>query len=131
MIKFNELRNGNHVKVLNEGTWMEGVILHINPDDGGQIEVETGVQRAWYSINEMDSIPLSEAHLLRMGFEKEVMETGNMKFKLGAFRVLAGPTKLFTDFLMWYREEKSHIIYPITVHQFQNRYAEMTKVTVG
>jgi hypothetical protein len=131
MIKFNELRVGNHVMVLNEGTWMEGVVLHINRDDGGQVEVQTGDQQSWFGISELDSIPLSEAQLLRMGFEKEVMDTGNMKFKFGAFRVLAGPTKLFTDFLMWYREEKSHITYPITVHQFQNRYADMTKVTVG
>jgi hypothetical protein len=117
--------------VLNEGTWMEGVVLHINRDDGGQVEVQTGDQQSWFGISELDSIPLTEEQLLRMGFEKEVMDTGNMKFKFGAFRVLAGPTKLFTDFLMWYREEKSHITYPITVHQFQNRYADMTKVTVG
>lgn len=128
MIHFSELKHGNHVMVLNEGTWMEGVVQHINPDDGGQVEVTTGVQTNWYSIPEIESIPLSEEQLLRFGFEKEVMESGNMKYKHGAFRVLAGPTKLFTDFLMWYREEKSHITYPMTVHQFQNRYEAMVKI---
>lgn len=128
MIKFNELKHGNHVMVLNEGTWMEGVVQHVNPDDGGQVEVKTGVQTAWYSLFDVDSIPLSEEQLLRFGFEKEVMESGNMKFKHGAFRVLVGPTKLFTDFLMWYREEKCHITYPMQLHQFQNRYEAMVKI---
>ena len=63
-----------------------------------------------------------------MGFEKEVQESGNIKYKYGPFRVLIGPTKRFADFLMWYREEKSHITYPMTVHQFQNRYEEMVKI---
>jgi len=131
MIKFNELRPGNWVLVKNEETWMEGSVTHVNSDDGGQIEVETGVQKAWYEIEEVQALPLSEDHLLKMGFEKEMMESGNAKYKFGPFRVLTGPTKKFTDFLMWYREEKSHIIYPMSVHQFQNRYEEMVKVPIG
>lgn len=131
MIKFNELKPGNWVLAKNEGVWMEGVITNINSDDGGQIEIETGVQKAWYEIEEVQSLPLSEEYLLKMGFEKEVQESGNIKYKYGPFRVLIGPTKRFTDFLMWYREEKSHIIYPMTVHQFQNRYEEMVKVPIG
>lgn len=131
MIKFSELKPGNWVLVRNEGTWMEGTVTHVNADDGGQIEVETGQQTAWYEIEEVSPLALSEDFLLRLGFEKEVMDSGNVKYKFGPFRVLVGPTKLFTDFLMWYREEKSHITYPMTVHQFQNRYAEMTKVPIG
>ncbi|HSC52446.1 MAG TPA: hypothetical protein VLC98_02425 [Phnomibacter sp.] len=131
MIKFSELKPGNWVLVQNEGTWMEGTVLNVNADDGGQIEVETGVQNAWFEIEELKPLPLEEVHLLKMGFEKEIMESGNSKYKFGPFRVLAGPTKKFTDFLMWYREEKSHITYPMTVHQFQNRYEEMVKVPIG
>jgi hypothetical protein len=130
MIKFSELKSGNWVLAKNEGTWMEGVVTHVNSDDGGQIEVETGVQKSWYEIEDVQALPLSEDYLLKMGFEREVMESGNVKYKHGAFRVLVGPTKRFTDFLMWYREEKSHITYPMMVHQFQNRYQEMTKVPV-
>lgn len=130
MIKFSELRAGNRVEVLNEGNWQQGFIMGINPDDGGQVEVETGAQRNWYSVRDIRPIALEEESLMAMGFEKEVQESGNIKYKFGPFRVLIGPTKRFTDFLMWYREEKSHIIYPMTVHQFQNRYAEMTKVTI-
>ncbi|HMP93930.1 MAG TPA: hypothetical protein PKD90_13700 [Phnomibacter sp.] len=131
MIKFKELRPGNWVLVKNEGTWMEGVVTNVNADDGGQIEVETGVQKAWYEIEEVQSLPLSEDHLLKMGFEKEVMESGNVKYKYGPFRVLISPKARFTDFLMWYREEKCHITYPMTVNQFQNRYEEMVKVPIG
>ncbi len=130
MIKFSELKPGNWVLAKNEGTWMEGVVAHVNADDGGQIEVETGVQSSWYEIEDVQGLPLSEEYLLKMGFEKEIMESGNIKYKHGAFRVLVGPTKRFTDFLMWYREEKCHITYPMTVHQFQNRYESMTKVPV-
>ena len=130
MIKFNELRPGNKVFVLNEETWMEGTVTEINADDGGQVHIETGVQDAWYVAEDIKPIPLEEEHLLNMGFEKEVQESGNIKYKYGPFRVLIGPTRRFNDFLMWYREEKSHITYPMTVHQFQNRYAEMVKVPI-
>ena len=131
MIKFRELRPGNKVLVENEGVWMPGTVTEINGDDGGQIEVETGVQTAWYVVEEVKPLALEEDHLLGMGFEKEVQESGNIKYKFGPFRVLIGPTKRFTDFLMWYREEKSHITYPMTVHQFQNRYEDMVKVPIG
>ena len=131
MIKFNELRPGNKILVENEGVWMPGTVTEVNADDGGQVEVETGVQTAWYVAEEIRPLALEEDHLLGMGFEKEVQESGNIKYKFGPFRVLIGPTKRFTDFLMWYREEKSHITYPMTVHQFQNRYEDMVKVPIG
>ena len=127
MIKFNELKQGNRVEVLNNGTWQSGTVNALNGDDGGQIEINTGVQSAWYDIRDVRAIELEENALLSFGFEKEVQESGNIKYKLGPFRVLIGPTKRFTDFLMWYREEKCHITYNMTVHQFQNRYSEMTK----
>jgi hypothetical protein len=130
MIKFNELQPGNKVLVENEGNWMEGTVTRVNRDDGGQVHIGTGVQDAWYVAEEIKPIPLDEAHLLSMGFEKEVQESGNIKYKHGPFRVLIGPTKRFSDFLMWYREEKSHITYPMSVHQFQNRYHEMVKVPI-
>ncbi len=130
MIKFNELHPGNKVLVENEGTWMEGTVTRVNRDDGGQVHIETGVQDAWYVTEEIKPIPLDEEHLLSMGFEKEVQESGNIKYRHGPFRVLIGPTKRFSDFLMWYREEKSHITYPMSVHQFQNRYHEMVKVPI-
>ena len=110
---------------------MPGTVTDINGDDGGQVHIQTGVQDAWYTVDEIKPIPLEEEQLLALGFEKEVQESGNVKYKYGPFRVLIGPTKRFTDFLMWYREEKSHITYPMTVHQFQNRYADMVKVPIG
>jgi hypothetical protein len=131
MINFDELRPGNRIMVENEGVWMPGTVTNINADDGGQIEVETGVQKAWYEIEAVESIPLSEEALLGFGFEREVMESGNIKYKYGPFRVLISPKAQFTDFLMWYREEKCHITYPMTVHQFQNRYEQMVKVPLG
>lgn len=131
MIKFSELRPGNKVLANNEGNWTEGTVTEINADDGGQVHIETGVQDAWYVVEDIKPIALDEEHLLKMGFEKEVQESGNIKYKFGPFRVLIGPTKRFHDFLMWYREEKSHIIYPMFLHQFQNRYEEMVKVPIG
>lgn len=131
MINFGELRPGNRVMVENEGVWMPGIVTDVNADDGGQIEVETGVQQQWYDIEEVQSIPLSDEQLTILGFEKEIMESGNTKYKYGPFRVLISPNAQFTNFLMWYREEKSHITYPMTVHQFQNRYEDMVKVPIG
>lgn len=131
MIKFSELRQGNWVMVQKEGEWLRGIVERVNADDGGQIQVSTGVQSAWYEMEEIESIPLSDEMLTELGFAKEVMESGNVKYKHDAFRILVSPKAQFSDFLMWYREEKSHIMYPMTVHQFQNRYAEMTKVHIG
>jgi hypothetical protein len=131
MIKFNEMKQGNRVEVFQEGQWQTGIVGRANADDGGQIEIATGVQTAWYVAADIRPIALEEEALLALGFEKEVQESGNIKYKFGPFRVLIGPTKRFTDFLMWYREEKSHITYNMTLHQFQNRYAEMTKVPLG
>ncbi|TAD86209.1 MAG: hypothetical protein EAY75_09145 [Bacteroidetes bacterium] len=131
MIKFNEMKQGNRVEVLQEGQWQKGIVGRANADDGGQIEIMTGVQTAWYAAPDIRPIKLEEEALLELGFEKEVQESGNIKYKYGPFRVLIGPTKRFTDFLMWYREEKSHITYEMTLHQFQNRYEQMTKVPLG
>lgn len=131
MIKFSEMKQGNRIEVCQEGVWQMGTVGRANADDGGQIEITTGVQTAWYQASDIRAIALEEAPLMALGFEKEVQESGNIKYKFGAFRVLIGPTKRFADFLMWYREEKSHITYNMTLHQFQNRYAEMTKVHLG
>jgi hypothetical protein len=131
MINLGALKPGNRVMVENEGAWMPGTVTGVNADDGGQIEVETGVQQQWYEIEEVAAIPLSDDQMTLLGFEKEVMESGNIKYKHGPFRVLVSPKAQFTDFLMWYREEKCHITYSMTVHQFQNRYEEMVKIPIG
>lgn len=131
MINFGELRPGNRVMVMVEDNWLKGVVTQVNADDGGQVHIETGVQDAWFPVEDIRPLKLEEDELLELGFEKEVQESGNIKYKYGPFRVLIGPTKRFTDFLMWYREEKSHIKYPMTLHQFQNRYEEMVKIPIG
>jgi hypothetical protein len=34
----------------------------------------------------------------------------------------------FSNFEMWYREDRRHIAQPLTVHMLQNHYHSMTKV---
>jgi hypothetical protein len=82
MINLGALKPGNRVMVENEGVWMPGTVTGVNADDGGQIEVETGVQQQWYEIEEVAAIPLSDDQMTLLGFEKEVMESGNIKYKL-------------------------------------------------
>ena len=71
------------------------------------------------------AIELTEA---KLNFEREEMEDGSVKYKKGAFRILIPIKDDFSKFDIWYREEKRHIMQPISVHQLQNHHLEMTKI---
>jgi hypothetical protein len=46
----------------------------------------------------------------------------------GAFRILLHAKGEFANMEIWYRDERRHIIQPLSVHQLQNHFYEMTKV---
>ncbi len=46
----------------------------------------------------------------------------------GAFRIQTPQQDNFSNFEIWYRDEKRIMLHPISVHQLQNHYLEMTKV---
>jgi hypothetical protein len=127
MIQFHELRIGDIVMVEFDGKKKEGQVTGLDGDDK-EINVETDVQAFWYSPNDLYPIPLDENQLMEFGFEKQVQPDGGVKYLKGPFRILLTQTGNFSQFEMWYREDRRHIQQPLSVHQLQNHYHQMTKV---
>jgi hypothetical protein len=127
MIKFNELKVGDLVMAEYDGQLREGEVLNLNGDEK-QVCVQTDVQDFWFETDHLHPITLDEAALFKLGFQKQDHGDGSIKYMKGAFRVLLHSPNNFSDFEMWYREDRRHISQPINVHTFQNHYLSMTKV---
>jgi len=127
MIKYQDLKAGDYVLAEQDGTTWPGEVTNLNGDEK-EICVNNGVQEFWFKADQLKPLPLDEEQLLKFNFEKEVLEDGSVKYKKGAFRILLPKNDDFSEFDIWYREEKRHILHPIPVHQLQNHYLEMTKV---
>ena len=110
-----------------EGVRREGIVTDLNHEDK-EACVETDIQKYWYSLDRLFPIPLDEGHLIsRLGFEKQ--DVGDqIKYMKGAFRIQAPKGGDFSQFEMWYREDRRHINYHMAVHGLQNAYRQMTKV---
>jgi hypothetical protein len=130
MIQFHELRMGDIVMADFEGARREGEVTGLNAPDR-EVEVTTDVQAFWYSYKEVYPIPLDEGQLMKFGFEKQELPDGRIKYLKGPFRILLSGRGNFSDFEMWYREDRRHITQPLSVHQLQNHYHQMTKIDLA
>lgn len=129
MIKFSELKPGDLVLADYEDKQWEGIVKDVNREDK-EVCVETEVQQFWFTAEHLHPILLSDEHLKKLHFEKQV--TGNaVKYMKGAFRILLSKDGDFSNFEMWYREDRRHITHPIAVHELQNHYYQMTKVELN
>ena len=126
MLKIGELKQGDIVKVNDEGVEREGVVVRISHEEN-QALVDNGVQEFWYSPEEMQAVPLDENQLTKLGFEKQDHE-GSVKYLKGAFRLVTPRRGDFSNIEMWYREDRRHFSFPLGVHQLQNLHLDMTKV---
>src|SRR5258705_1384549 len=127
MLKIGELKAGDIIKVMDEGVEREGVVVEISHEEHKAL-VDNGIQEFWYSPEEMHLIPLNEEQLLKLGFEKENIEGGGVKYMKGAFRLVTPKGGDFSNIEMWYREDRRHFNFTIGVHQLQNLHLQMTKV---
>ena len=127
MIKFNELKVGDYVIANYDGNLWEGEVIELNANEK-QVCVLTDVQEFWFESKDLSPIPLDEAQLFKLGFQKQPLDDGDIKYTKGAFRVLLHRENDFSNFEMWYLEDRRHITGPINVHEFQNHYLQMTKV---
>jgi hypothetical protein len=127
MIKFNDLKPGDRVIANFEGEPREGVVTELNREDK-EVGVETDVQVFWFKPEDLAAIPLTDEQLLKLGFEKHLVEEGIVKYKKGPFRIQLKKENAFNDFEIWYREDIRHFNAPIYVHELQNHYFQMTKV---
>jgi hypothetical protein len=90
--------------------------------------VDTGAQEFWYETEQLSPLPLDEAQLMAFKFHKQKNDDGTVKYLKGAFRIQLPSEGDFSAFEVWYRDERRHIMHPISVHNLQNHFYEMTKV---
>lgn len=127
MIKFHELKQGDYVIGEFEGTRWEGEVKRLNGDEK-QVCVDTGVQQFWFEQEHLFPIPINDDQLLKLNFTKHENEDGSVKYMKGSFRILLPKKDDFSNFEMWYREDRRHHPDVHYIHQLQNHYLQMTKV---
>jgi hypothetical protein len=127
MIKITDLKFGDIVSAEYEGQQLEGVVTDINREDR-EVCVETSVQEFWYKPDHLYPIPLNEEQLLRLGFTRQENGDGTVKYMKGSFRVLLPRKDDFSAMEIWWREDHRYLNQPISVHELQNHYLQMTKV---
>ncbi|MDQ2720508.1 MAG: hypothetical protein M3Z26_12230 [Bacteroidota bacterium] len=127
MIKFNDLKQGDYVLAETDGQAYQGEVTDFNKDEK-EIAVNNGVQEFYFKSADLYPIPLDEAQLFKLKFSKQPNDDGSVKYSKGAFRIQTPEQDNFSNFEIWYRNEKRTIQRHIAVHELQNHYLEMTKV---
>lgn len=126
MLKIQELKQGDIIRVVQDTTEREGTIIEVSKDEN-MVCVDNGIQEFWYNIDQIAPIPLTEKELFMLGFEKTEADEGS-KYMKGPFRVLVHDPGNYTNLDIWYREDRRHFNHPIYVHDLQNLHMQMTKV---
>src|SRR5690349_15154479 len=86
MLKIQELKPGDVIRIVDQNTEIEGIVVDVSRDEG-MVNVDNGVQEFWYNLDQIAPIPLTEKELLKLGFERLETEDG-VKYMKGPFRVL-------------------------------------------
>jgi hypothetical protein len=126
MVKLAELKPGDIIAVNDDGIEREGTVVKVSHEEH-QALVDNGIQEFWYSLDDMQPIPLDESQLIKLGFSKEEMN-GGMKYKKDSFRLVTPVKGDFSNVEMWWREDRRHFSFPLGVHELQNLHLSMTKV---
>jgi hypothetical protein len=127
MIKFSDLQKGDYVLAETDGQAFQGEVTNFNNDEK-EISVYNGVQEFYFNSENLYPIPLDEEQLFKLKFTKQVNEDGSVKYSKGAFRIQTPEQDNFSNFIVWYRDEKRVMQHHLTVHELQHHYTAMTKV---
>jgi hypothetical protein len=127
MIKFSDLKQGDYVLAESDGQAFRGEVTDFNSDEK-EIAVNNGVQEFYFKGEDLYPIPLDEEELLKLKFTKQVNPDGTVKYLKGAFRIQTPEQDNFSNFEVWYRDERRIIQHHIPLHVLQNHYLAMTKV---
>jgi hypothetical protein len=126
MIKIQELKQGDIVRVVQDMTEREGTVVDVSREEN-MVYINNGIQEFWYTPEQIAAIPLTEKELFGLGFEKTETQNGT-KYMKGPFRVLVHDPGNYTNLDIWYREDRRHFNHPIYIHELQNLHLQMTKV---
>jgi hypothetical protein len=127
MIRFQDLKVGDFVIAEFDGEKWEGTITDLNREDK-EVCVQTEVQEFWFKPENLYGIPLNDQELIRLGFIRQPNGENSVKYMKGAFRVFLPNKDDFNNLEIWYREDHRNLHQPLTVHELQNHYNQMTKV---
>lgn len=127
MIPFSEVKTGDYIMGEFEGQQRQGEVTRLNGDEK-QICLLTDVQEFWFEPKHLYPIPITDESLRALNFTREDMPDDSVKYKKGSFRILLPKKDDFSNFEMWYREDKRHHPDVHYIHQLQNHYLDMTKV---
>jgi hypothetical protein len=127
MIPFHEVKTGDILQAEFDGTRAEGEVIELNHEDK-EVCVATGENEFWYTPEHLYAIPLDEDQLKKFHFETHLNGDNSIKYMRGPFRILLFKKGNFSDFEIWYREDRRHITHHLSVHELQNHYYQMTKV---
>jgi hypothetical protein len=127
MLKINELKAGDIVRINDAGLMREGIVVDISREEH-QALVDNGVQEFWYGEDELQPVLIDDRQLAQLGFEKELITDGTVKYKKGPFRIVIPGKDDFSRIEIWYREDHRHFNHPIGIHELQNHHMDMTKV---
>ena len=106
MIKIQELKEGDIVRVEENTLEREGTVVSISRDEN-MVCIDNGVQEFWYPMEQVAPIPLTEKELFKLGFERTDTEEG-VKYMKGPFRILVHDPGNYTNLDLWYREDRRH-----------------------
>jgi len=127
MIRFLDLKVGDIIQADFGGKRFDGEVTELNQEDK-QVCVHNGDQESWFEAGDLFGIPLDDAQLISLGFEKQVNGDKTVKYLRGPFRILIPAEGEFKEIEIWYREDRRHIHHHLAVHELQNNYHQMTKV---
>jgi hypothetical protein len=130
MIRFQDIKVGDIIQADFSGQRFDCVVTELNHEDK-QVCVHNGDQDDWFDANDLYSIPVDESQLQKLGFEKKINDDKSVKYMRGPFRLMIPAEGMFTEFEIWYREDRRHIHHSIGVHELQNFYHQMTKVDLS
>lgn len=80
----------------------------------------------WFRDEDIHAIPLDEEQLTKLGFTRQD-DNGGVRYLRDSFRVHLPEKGNFSNFEMWWREDRRHFHHQLAVHEFQNMYLDMTK----
>jgi len=129
MIRLQDIKPGDIVLAEYEGEKREGIVTDIAPEEK-EVCVETDVQEFWYSPEHLFPIPLTEEQLLSFGFTRADDGDG-VKYMRDSFRIHLPRKGDFSHVEIWWREDRRELDYPLSVHELQNHYYQMTKVELN
>ncbi|HMT73533.1 MAG TPA: hypothetical protein PKA77_05680 [Chitinophagaceae bacterium] len=129
MLTIHSLKPGDIVRLNDEGVSREGTVVETNTVQHLAM-VHNGIQEFWFRDEDIQAIPLDEEQLVKFGFIRQE-DNGGVRYLRDSFRVHLPEKGNFSNFEMWWREDRRHFHHQLAVHEFQNMYLDMTKVPLN